>query len=455
MRKEIVPLLRLALPVVLAEIGWMGMGLVDTLMVGPLGPAAIGAAGVGNALFFAVAIFGMGVMLGLDALVSQSFGARRLDDCIRWLQHGMLLSAITAPVLMVISYGGWLTMDLWGLHPGVKDMASAYMGVIILGTPALLFYATFRRYLQGMHLVRPVMMALITANLVNAAGNWVLVYGHLGVPALGIAGSAWATNLARLYMATFLGIAILLEHRRRGVHHPQVPFVFDAGRLRGLFRMGAPAAAQTMVEVGVFGAVTIIAGRLDPTSLGSHQIALNVASLAFMVPLGLASAAAVQVGHAVGGGRTRDAVAAGWASLVVGLVAMLLVALPMLAMPVALLRPFSQDPGVLATGARLLAIAAAFQLFDGAQAVATGVLRGVGDTRSAFVMNVIGHWVVGLPCGYLLCFVAGWGVAGLWIGLSIGLTIVALALTLIWRRRAAQLLRDGLAAPGVRPLPAG
>jgi len=439
-RRQIAPLIRLSLPVVLAEIGWMGMGLVDTLMVGPLGPAAIGAAGVGNALFFAIAIFGMGVMLGLDALVSRSFGARRLDDCLRWLQHGMVLSAITAPVLMLVAYGGWLTMPHWGLHPDVAGMASTYMGVIILGTAPLLFYATFRRYLQGMHLVRPVMFALVTANAVNAAANWVFIYGHLGLPALGIAGSAWATNLARTYLALFLGGAILWEHRRRGLRHPQVPFLFDGARLGALFRMGAPAAAQTMVEVGVFGTVTILAGRLDPVSLGSHQIALNIASLAFMVPLGLASASAVQVGHAVGAGRLRDAVQAGWAALVVGLGAMLLVALPMLLIPNALLRPFSSDAAVLVMGARLLAIAAAFQLFDGAQAVATGVLRGVGDTRSAFVLNVIGHWGVGLPVGYALCFVAGWGVQGLWVGLSLGLTIVSLALTVVWRRKARALL---------------
>lgn len=438
MRRELGPLLRLAAPVVLAEIGWMAMGIVDTYMVGPLGPAAIGAAGMSSAIYFAVAAFGMGVMLGLDARVSQSYGAGRPDECVQWLQHGTVLALIVAPVLMLLSYLGLMTIDAWGLNPEVRALAEPYLRVVNLSTLPLLLYATFRRYLQGIHAVRPVMMALVTANLVNLAGNWLLIYGRWGLPALGIAGSAWATGLARLYMAAFLAIAIAREHKRRGLPRPAVRFPFDRDRITSLLRLGVPAASQITLEVGVFAAVSALAGRLDPVALGAHQIAVNTASLAFMVPLGLASAAAVRVGHAVGARDRRRAVHAGWVSLAAGAVFMTVIAAVLLFAPGPMLRPFSSDEQVIALGARLLGIAAAFQIFDGIQAIATGVLRGIGDTRTPVVMNVIGHWIFGLPAGAALCFWYGWGVAGLWVGLSVGLVLVAIALTLAWARKSAR-----------------
>jgi MATE family multidrug resistance protein len=439
MRRELLPMLRLAGPVILAEIGWMSMGIVDTIMVGPLGPTAIGASGMSNSIFFAVAIFGMGVMLGLDALVAKSYGAGRLDDCIRWLQHGILVALIVAPTIMLIFYGLLTTSTHWGLHPAVRAQAQPYMMILGLGALPLLLYATFRRYLQGIHAVRPVMTALITANLVNAFGNWVLIWGHFGLPTLGINGSAWATVGARVYMATFLGLAILREHRKRGAAHTRVPFALDGRRVRTLLALGLPAASQVTLEVGVFAAVSALAGTLDPVSLGAHQIALNIAALAFMVPLGLSSAAAVRVGHAVGAGDRRRAVQAGWTAFAVGAAITGLVGVSFIVAPMPMLRAFTRDPQLLSIAARLLAIAAVFQLFDGTQAVATGVLRGVGDTRTPMVINVIGHWVFGLPIGWALCFRYGWGVAGLWVGLSIGLIFVALVLTFAWHRKSRKL----------------
>jgi len=432
-------MLKLAGPVVLAEIGWMSMGIVDTIMVGPLGPAAIGAAGMSSSLFFAVAVFGMGVMLGLDALVSQSYGAGRMDDAVRWLKHGVLLALVVSPAIMAVFYAGLLGIDALRLHPEVRELAMSYLRIIPVSALPLLLYATFRRYLQGIHAVRPVMFALVTANAVNAGANWVLIFGQLGAPALGVAGAAWATVIARVYMAAFLFVAIRREHRRRGDAHPHVPFALDPDRLRRLAALGLPAASQVTLEVGVFAAVSALAGRLDPVSLGAHQIALNIAALAFMIPLGLSSAGAVRVGHAVGARDARRAVHAGWTAFGVGAAVMLAVGLTFLLVPKPLLRPFTDDARLLEISIRLLAIAAAFQLFDGTQAVATGVLRGVGDTRTPMITNIVGHWIFGLPAGYALCFWAGWGVAGLWVGLSIGLTFVAVVLTIDWYRKTRAL----------------
>jgi MATE family multidrug resistance protein len=435
MFSELRPLMKIAGPVILAEVGWMSMGLIDTIMVGPLGPAAIAATGMGSAVFTAIAIFGMGLMLGLDAFVSQAHGAGDERECARWLHQGVWLACVAAVPVMALTWLAFATLDLWGLHPEIRRLVGPYLSVISAGALPLLLYAAFRRYLQGMHVVGPIMIALVSANLVNAAVNWVLIYGHLGMPALGVVGSAWATTAARIYMALFLYAAIRLDTRRRGRQDAGVYIRVDWHRIWRLVRLGFPAASQVALEVGVFAAATALAGRLDPLSSGSHQIALNVASLAFMVPLGLSSAAAVRVGFAFGAGDFRRAARAGWTALAAGAVIMTAIGLLFFLWPVPLLSVFTTDARIIEIGVGLLAIAAAFQIFDGTQAVATGALRGISETRMPMIVNVIGHWLLGLPVGYALCFLLGWGVAGLWIGLSIGLVLAALVLTGVWWKR--------------------
>jgi MATE family multidrug resistance protein len=344
---------------------------------------------------------------------------------------------------MLLTWLAFLTMDRWGLHEDIRGLAGPYLGAVSFGALPLLLYASFRRYLQGIHVVRPIMFALLSANLVNVAANWALIYGNAGFPALGVEGSAWATTLARLYMAAFLFVALRREHRRRGDAHPHVPFRIERARMRQLVALGAPAASQITLEVGVFALVTALAARLDPISSASHQIALNIASVVFMVPLGLASASAVRVGHAVGARDARRAVHAGWTALLAGGATMVAIGLVLFLWPEPLLRAFTADARVMEIGAGLLILAAAFQLFDGTQAVATGALRGLGDTRTPMVTNMIGHWVLGLPIGYLLCFQYGVGVYGLWIGLSIGLVFVSIVLTVAWIRRTRHLVLPG------------
>jgi multidrug resistance protein, MATE family len=437
---ELRPLMKLAGPVILAEVGWMSMGLVDTVMVGPLGPAAIAATGLGSGVFTAIVIFGMGLMLGLDAFVSQAHGAGNERECVVWLHQGVWLACCAAPIAMALTWILYGTLDHWGLHPETRRLVGPYIRVISLSALPLLVYASFRRYLQGVHVVRPIMFALVSANIINAAANWVLIYGNLGMPALGVEGSAWATVSARLYMAAFLYFAIRLKHRQRGSRHPEVDLAIDPGRIRRLIALGLPAASQVALEVGVFAVATALAGRLDPVSSGAHQIALNIASLAFMVPLGLASSAAVRVGYAFGAGDRRRAARAGWTALATSCVIMTALGLVFFLWPVALLRVFSPDPRIIEIGVGLLAIAAAFQLFDGTQAVVTGALRGISETRMPMIVNVIGHWFLGLPVGYALCFQFGWGVTGLWIGLSIGLVVAALVLTVVWWKRTLLLV---------------
>jgi len=432
-------MLALAAPVVLAELGWVSMGIVDTLMVGRLGAHAIGAVGLASMLIFAVAVFAMGLLLGLDPLVAQAFGAGRIDDCHRWLIDGVWLGALVSLPTVAIGYLLQATLGVWGFPRDVVELVHPYLGILIWSLPPLLLYVAFRRYLQAMHVLRPVTIALISANAVNALFNWILIFGHLGAPALGVRGSAYATVLARVYLAAFLLFAILRFERRTVPRLRDTPTAIDPRRLRRLVALGLPAAGQMVFEVGVFSAATALAGRVSADALAAHQIALNMAAFTFMVPFGIASAAAVRVGHAIGRNDPRGAMRAGWTAIAIGVTFMAAAAAVFLLIPGLLIRAFTDDPAVVELGVTLLFVAAVFQLFDGLQGVTTGALRGLADTHTAMLWNLAGHWLIGLPLGYLLCFRRGFGVVGLWWGLSTGLMICGVALLVVWARKGTRL----------------
>jgi len=455
-RRALVPTMRLAWPVIMAELGWMFMGVTDTIMVGWLAPQAIGAVGLGGIVFFTVAVFGMGLLLGLDTFVSQSYGAGNLHESHRWLRAGVHLACIATIPVMLLAFGLVAAMPFFKWHPTVQSLTAPYLGALAWSSLPLLLYAAFRRYLQALGMVRPVMVTLLAANGVNALFNWLLIFGHFGLPALGTTGSAWATVIARIFMASCL-LAVIVRHERvNRLGLSDVSFLqIEWNRVWRLLRLGTPAATQITAEVGVFGAVAALAGRIDPISLAAHQVALNIASVTFMVPLGLASAGAVRVGHAVGRRDPSAAAAAGWAAIGIGAAFMTAAAIAFLAAPRALAGLFTRDAAVLATSVALLRVAAAFQLSDGIQGVTTGVLRGLGDTRTAMLANVVGHWVIGLPVAAFMAFGLGWGVIGLWAGLSLSLTLVGVALIGVWRTRLVQLHAriEGPLAPPLTPRP--
>ncbi len=435
-RREIRPMMGLAVPVILAEIGWTTMGLVDTLMVGPLGPAAIGAVGLGSILILSIGVFGIGLLLGLDTLVAQSYGAGRIDRCHHWLIQGLYLGMVAAVPLTALAYGIAATLPWWRLAPDVLDLAIPYLDVVALSVPFLMFYTAFRRYLQAMNSVRPITIALLSANVVNIAVNWMLIYGNLGAPRLGATGAAWATVLSRLYMAAVLLLAIWLRDSRHQTNLAAASRRWDTAAIRRLFTLGLPASLQITMEVGVFAVATALAGRLSAAAIAAHQIALNIWSVVFMVPLGLNAAGAVRVGQAVGRGSPDQVRQAGWTALALGGVFTASAAVAFLLAGRWLIAAFSRDAAVLAVGPSLLAIAGICLVFDGTQGIVTGVLRGLGETRVPMYANLVGHWAIGLPLAYAACFWWGWGVQGLWAGLAVGLVLVGAVLLRVWARRA-------------------
>jgi MATE family multidrug resistance protein len=446
--EEARPMLALATPIVLAELGWMTMGIVDTMMVGRQASSAvaIGAVSLGSILYYVVAIFGTGLMLGLDTLVSRSYGAGDLRDAHRSLVNGVYLSLALAPVLMG-AIRMWEPM-LRSLHiqQPVLDQAIPYLRAINWSTLPLLLYFVFRRYLQGMNMAKPVMFSLISANLVNVAGNWAFVYGHLGSRAMGTVGSGWATCISRVYMVSvLLAYCVYYDVRyktglRDASRWPNMPRVWK------LVSLGFPAATQLGLEVGVFAVATALIAKLGAVALASHQIALTTASFTYMVPLGIGSAAAVRVGQALGRRDAGAASRAGWTALALGAGFMSCAAIVFWAVPGAIVRVYSPDPVVIRAASGLLFVAAFFQLFDGLQAVATGALRGAGDTRTPMICSVSFYWLVGLPLGGFLCFHLGWGAAGLWTGLCTALILIGSTLLYFWRRKERS-FAAGEAAP--------
>jgi MATE family multidrug resistance protein len=437
LRPEFRPTIRLALPLVIAEVGWMTMGIVDTIMVGrlPNSAVAIGATGLGQSLYNSVVIFGGGLLLGMDTLVSHAYGREDHRDARQWLVNGLYIGFLLTPILM-LGVSLWPTlMQLFGISPELVDPMRPFLRALNWGTLPLLTYFALRRYLQAINVVYPIMFALISANVANAVGDWVLIYGHWGFRAMGITGSGWSTCLSRIYMALVLLITLFYVESKRRMPMWAGAMRIEFQRVLALLRLGTPAATQILFEIGAFSAATAFCAKLGPVPLSGHEIALNCAAFTFMVPLGISSAAAVRVGQQLGRGDRTGATRAGWSAIALGVAFMASSGLVFISIPRFIARLFSPDPNVIRVGASLLVVAAAFQFFDGVQTVATGALRGTGDTKTPMLANLVAYWFIGLPLGCVLCFNLGWGALGIWIGLCIGLMIIGTSLLAAWHRR--------------------
>ena len=429
-------MLRLALPLVFAELGWMAMGVADTVIAGHAGREMLGAVALGHGLYYTFAVFGIGLILGLDTLISQAFGRGDLADCRRSLAGGLVTSMLAAPPLIGLVWAMGPVMDWFGIDAVLKTNAQGYLRAVSWGTFPLMIYASFRRFLQAQNVVRPVMFALVSANIVNILGNWILIFGKFGVPAFGAAGSGYATSLARLYMALVLMWVTV-------VRFGWVGWTAWPGwdRIREVARLGFPVAVQISFEVAIFALTATMLGALGPVALGGHQIALNLVSITYMIPLGISSAAAVRVGQAVGRNDQAGAKRAGWVGLGLGAGFMTMAAIVFWTIPSLVAGAYTNDMEVIAMASSLLVIAAFFQLFDGLQTVATGALRGLGDTRTPMVAHIVCYWAIGLPLGWWLTFPLGWGARGLWTGLSLALILIGIILLAAWQRRIGK--RDG------------
>ncbi|HEX5059104.1 MAG TPA: MATE family efflux transporter [Kofleriaceae bacterium] len=427
-------MLWLAAPLVAQQAGSHLMGVVDAAMLGRYSDSALAAAGVGNNVYFAVSCVGMGIVMGMDTVVPQALGAGRLDDARRAVGAGVRLAIIVGLLATLLLLASPIVLVWADIDKDVLHEARPYLYMRALGVVPFLFTVALRSYLAAHGMTRPMVIAVIAGNIVNAGLDLALIYGvdAIGLPAFGVIGAAAATTIVSILTASLYALAV--RNLDRGVTRPRS----TGSDLKAIAHHGWPVGGQLLAEVGIFGVATVLAAHLGKVPAGAHSIALNLSSLTFSFGLGIASATSVRVGHAVGAGDLALARRRGLLGLVLGLVVMSCFAATFLLIPRLLATGFTDDSTVVAATIPLLQIAALFQLSDGTQAIGAGALRGRGDNKSTLIGNLLGHYVVGLPIIIGLGFGAGLGAPGLWWGLSAGLTVTALFLLARFLRSTSQ-----------------
>ena len=444
LRAELRELALLTVPLFLTHAGTMLLGLVDTAVVGRLGEVPLAAVGLGNSLYFTIAMLGFGLMLGLDPLIAQAIGAGEEGRARHLLWQGSLLAILVVIPLALVTWALSLALEPLGIEAAVAREVRPYVLSRLAGMLPFLLLAACRSYLQARAKTRALVIGVVVANAINLPLSWALCFGDeglerlglpaLSVPALGTAGAGWASSAAT---AAQLVISILAIRAIGGESHAAFRRA-DARLVTKIARLGAPISLQLVSEFGSFAIVTFLMGVIGSRALSSHNVALMLASATFQLALALSAATAVRVGHGVGRADARGTRRSGVIGIVCGALGMSAASLLFVAVPAPLSRIVTDQPEVIAASVSLLAVAAAFQLSDGVQCVAAGALRGAGDTVFPFAANLVGHYVLGLPVGILLSFVLGWGAVGLWWGLSVGLTAVAIALTARFLRLASR-----------------
>lgn len=435
-RADLAAMFSLAVPVVVVQVGMMLMGVVDTMVVGRVSAEALAAVALGNLAVMTVSAFAIGLLLALDPVVAQAVGAHDEPAVRRAVQRGLLLAAaITIPAtLLLLPVEPILT--LLRQPQGTVPIAAGYVYRSLPGLLPFFGFVVLRQTLQAHERMRPIVVNIIAANLLNLVLDIVLVFGLLGAPAMGAFGAAWATTVCRYVL--FLGLLFADRSELLPLLSRVDPESLRLQPLLAMVRLGAPIGIQIQLELAAFGVIGLLMGGLGTIEIAAHQVAINLASLTFMVPLGVASASAVRVGHAVGRADDHGARRAAASAMVCGAGFMACTALLFLALPRALAGVYTSDVQVVALAAALIPIAGVFQIFDGVQVVSSGILRGLGDTRAPMVINVLGFWLVGMPVSLGLAFPLELGPRGLWWGLVAGLAAVAALLLLRISRRLSR-----------------
>ncbi len=434
-------LFRLAGPLMIGFVGNNMLGLVDTAMVGRVGAIELAGVAIGNGLFFTVSVGAMGLVFGMDPVVSQALGAGEGARARAALGAGMKLAAwVSIPTVLALVMLP-LLLPAMGIEPAVSRAARDFMWARAPGAVPFILLMALRSYLQARHSTAPLAWAALFANIVNFAGNALLIFGDaalvkiglpaIGLPPLGVVGAGLASTIATVGQLAY----VYRAHRAMPVPEGEGDTFVSIGKLA---RIGAPIGVTLVAEIGAFALAGIFAARLGAASGSGHQVAIMLASFTFTVAMALSNATGVRVGHAIGRGDTPAARRAGFAGLGVTLAYMSTTALGflLLARPLATLLTDREE--VLVAAIPLVHIAAAFQIFDGAQVLAAGALRGLGETKSVTIANLVGYYVIGLPVALVLSSTFGLGARGLWWGLSAGLAFVAVTLTWQFAVRSAR-----------------
>ncbi len=437
--REVVATARLAGPLIGGQITLVGMNFTDTVMAGRLDAAALAAVAVGSSVWASIMLFITGVLMVLAPSVAQTEGAGRRERVAPLTRQTFWVSLGLAVLGILAAANLRPLLELLRVDAEIVPTASVYLQALCWGVPAWAAYMVLRNMSEGLGATRPTLYFGLLGLAANVPADWVLMYGRLGLPALGAAGCGYATALVWWLQLAGLGIYVALGRRYRdlGLFARLEPP--DREAIGRILRFGLPVGVMSLMEVSMFTMVALLIGTMGTVMVAGHQVTINFAALTFMVPLGLSMATSVRVGQAAGRRDPPGVRLAAGAGLGLSLCSQTVSAALMLLIPAHLAAIYTDDPAVIAIAVELLFLAAIFQLSDGVQVSCAGILRGLNDTRVPMLITVVAYWLVGLPLGVVLGFRFGLGARGMWIGLIAGLTAAAVLLALRYRSISARL----------------
>ena len=431
---------KLAYPVMIGQLGWIMMGVVDSIMVGGLGPIPLAAASVSNGIFFLILIIGIGISYAVTPLTAIAVGAGKNDECAILFKQSIIINFLLGIILLIVTYYLSGIIKFLNQPDEVARQSISYTRILGYSIIPIMVFQTYKQFIEGLSNTRPAMVITIIANLINAAINWILVYGHLGFPKLELNGSGWATFFSRFFMAVVIIWYVINSGNFKQFNVSLVVKEINYKFIKKILALGVPSAFQYFFEVGAFSFAIIMIGWLGTIQLAAHQIAMNLASITYMATLGISSAGAIRVGNAVGKQDVHEVRRAGFTAIMLGALIMAACGIIFVLFRNLLPSLYIHNNSVITIASSLLIIAAMFEIFDGIQAVGIGVLRGLTDVKGPTLIAFFSYWIIALPIGYFFGFILKMQVVGVWVGFLVGLVSSAILLTLRFNKKSKKLI---------------
>ncbi len=439
-REHIAKNFTLAFPVMLSQLGHVMVGVADSVMVGQLGTVELAAVSLGGAPFHLIMLFGIGISYGITPLVAAADGNENANRINILLKHALVVDFIVGILLSLLLIAAAPYLGIIGQEAEVLDYAIPYINIVSLSLIPLMVFQAFRQFVEGVSMTKQAMYISISANVINVILNYLLIYGALGFPELGLNGAAWATFISRVLMAVGMGVFVF-RSRRLQIYTKSLGLVKLSMRpVKSLLQIGIPSGLQFIFEAGAFAMATVMIGWLGAEALAAHQIALNLAGITYMTASGISAAATIRVGNQFGKGDFSTMRLAGFSCFLMVGIFMAVCALAFMLGREFLPNLYVDDAEVIAIAAQLMIIAAIFQISDGIQVVGLGALRGLSDVKVPTMVTALAFWVLAIPLGYLLGFVLDYGAFGVWIGLLLGLSVAGLLHLIRFNHKSNSLL---------------
>lgn len=430
-KEHIKQTIKLAIPISVGQLGHVMMGVVDSMMVGQVGAVPLAAASLVNGLFFVILVLGIGVSMAATPLISMAKGGQKFEDCGKTLNHSLIVNFSFSIILSFITYYASFFIPLLNQPKDVVAEAIPYMQVLSASVIPFMLFQTYRQFLEGLSIPNPPMIIALSANLLNAFFNWIFIFGQFSIPSMGLFGAGIATTSTRWIMAMSL-VLFVLKYERVKKYHPRIHFTsIDKNLIKKIINIGLPSGFQYFLEVAAFSFAAVMIGWIGSKNLAAHQIAINMASITYMIILGISAAGTIRVGGFVGENNWKKVRFAGFTSIGICISIMFCFGILFVLLNGILPHYYIKDIEVITIASHLLIVAALFQIFDGMQASGVGVLRGLADVKVPLIITLFSYWIIGIPIGAILGFYFEMGAVGVWIGLLIGLAL--LGITMLYR----------------------